>query len=314
MLAVGADLEARDNEGRTPLHIAALDAGWPDELKSLLAAGADPKARDNKGRTPLDLVKGYKRKHRAKKAELLASYTGTQKSRGGGGLGTLIAAATVAGAGAASGASTEAILAGVEAVAAGQQASTGGSRPTAVQNPVGTAGSNVGGSSCEIPGYPRPPGGVANLGMPWCPASVSMQVRAFALQAAGAQCAIATGSSSTPEQIQARRREISAACGRLSALGASNCQCPPGLGGTGSSNYSSSIDPENERREQLARQQEEARQAAQREKLRIEANNAKVLNSDCRCISIEEDGEYTCLDGFVVGNNSSGKPLCDIKR
>ena len=51
----------------------------------------------------------------------------------------------------------------------------------------------------------------------------------FALQAAGAECAIATGSSSTPEQIEARRREIRAACDRLAALGQGNCQCPPGL-------------------------------------------------------------------------------------
>ena len=83
---------------------------------------------------------------------------------------------------------------------------------------------------CQVPGYPNPPGGVANLGFSWCPASVGMQVRAFALQAAGAQCAIATGSSSTPEQIEARRREIRAACDWLAALGQGNCQCPPGLG------------------------------------------------------------------------------------
>ena len=83
---------------------------------------------------------------------------------------------------------------------------------------------------CRVPGYPNPPGGVANLGFSWCPGSVSMQVRAFALQAAGAECAIATGSSSTPEQIEARRREIQAACDRLAALGQGDCQCPPGLG------------------------------------------------------------------------------------
>ena len=82
---------------------------------------------------------------------------------------------------------------------------------------------------CMIAGYPSPPGGVANLGFSWCPASVTLQVRSFALQAAGAQCAIATGSSSTPEQINARRQEINAACDRLAALGAPNCQCPPGL-------------------------------------------------------------------------------------
>ena len=60
-----------------------------------------------------------------------------------------------------------------------------------------------------------------------------MQARAFALQAAGAQCAIATGSSSTPEQIQARRREIKEACGRLAALSARDgipCRCPAAYG------------------------------------------------------------------------------------
>ena len=93
----------------------------------------------------------------------------------------------------------------------------------------GNAGDTPGGGPCQVPGYPDPPGGVANLGFSWCPASVSLQVRSFALQAAGAECAIATGSSSTPEQVEARRREIQAACDRLAALGQGNCQCPPGL-------------------------------------------------------------------------------------
>ena len=88
----------------------------------------------------------------------------------------------------------------------------------------------AGGGGCQVPGYPNPPGGVSNLGFSWCPASVGLQVRSFALQAAGAECAIATGSSSTPEQIESRRREIRAACDRLTALGQGNCQCPPGLG------------------------------------------------------------------------------------
>ena len=88
----------------------------------------------------------------------------------------------------------------------------------------------AGGGRCQVPGYPNPPGGVANLGFSWCPASVGLQVRSLALQAAGAECAIATGSSSTLEQIEARRREIRAACDRLAALGQGNCQCPAGLG------------------------------------------------------------------------------------
>ena len=108
-----------------------------------------------------------------------------------------------------------------------------GVEQTAAEGSVRTAGSAASSGSCEIPGYPSPPGGVANLGLAWCPASVSMQARAFALQAAGAQCAIATGSSSTPEQIQARRREIKEACGRLAALSARDgipCRCPAAYG------------------------------------------------------------------------------------
>ena len=47
-----------------------------------------------------------------------------------------------------------------------------------------------------------------------------------------------------------RRREIATACGRLAALsarGGNNCRCPPGLGGPGYSEDSSSIDRERER-------------------------------------------------------------------
>ena len=93
-----------------------------------------------------------------------------------------------------------------------------------------TGSAAAGRGRCQVPGYPNPPGGVSNLGFSWCPASVGLQVRSFALQAAGAECAIATGSSSTPEQIEARRREIRASCDRLAALGQGNCQCPAGLG------------------------------------------------------------------------------------
>ena len=114
------------------------------------------------------------------------------------------------------------VLAGEAVGSTGTGASSGGTS--------GNTGATAGGGPCQVPGYPNPPGGVANLGFSWCPESVSLQVRSFALQAAGAQCAIAMGSSSTPEQIEARRREIQAACDRLAALGQGNCQCPPGLG------------------------------------------------------------------------------------
>ena len=113
-------------------------------------------------------------------------------------------------------------------VSAGETVGSSGTGAS-LDAPSGNTGATSGGGPCQVPGYPNPPGGVANLGFSWCPASVSLQVRSFALQAAGAECAIATGSSSTPEQIEARQREIRAACDRLAALGQGNCQCPPGL-------------------------------------------------------------------------------------
>ena len=167
----------------------------------------------------------------------------------------------------------------------------------------------AGGGRCQVPGYPNPPGGVSNLGFSWCPASVGLQVRAFALQAAGAECAIATGSSSTPEQIEARRREIQAACGQLAALGQGNCQCPAGSPdreiSSGPGFEREAIDrAEKEarkaRQEEQRRLDEQAKQAAKERKRRIEENNARVLASDCDCISKgERDGKLTCLDGFV---------------
>lgn len=49
----GAKLEARTQEGRTPLHFAAYNIHFAN---TLLAAGADPHALDEEGDTPWDLV------------------------------------------------------------------------------------------------------------------------------------------------------------------------------------------------------------------------------------------------------------------
>ena len=86
------------------------------------------------------------------------------------------------------------------------------------------------GPACEIPGYPTP-ADVQSIGLSWCGSTVGFQRRAFALQAAGAWCAIDGGTSSSPDQISARHQEINAACDALDAFavqGGPPCQCPDG--------------------------------------------------------------------------------------
>jgi len=53
VLARGQDVNAKDRQGNTPLHMAAESAEKPEMVELLVAKGADVKARNNKGRTPL---------------------------------------------------------------------------------------------------------------------------------------------------------------------------------------------------------------------------------------------------------------------
>ena len=55
LLAYGADIEASDHEGQTPLYTAALNSGWEgtEVLELLLDRGANMEAENQYGKTPL---------------------------------------------------------------------------------------------------------------------------------------------------------------------------------------------------------------------------------------------------------------------
>ena len=53
LVNAGADPNARDVGGGTPLHAAAAISQTPEVVTALVNAGADPNARDGDGRTPL---------------------------------------------------------------------------------------------------------------------------------------------------------------------------------------------------------------------------------------------------------------------
>lgn len=56
-LKYGADPNARNEWGRSALHLFAAKGGGRDAIRALIGAGADINARDNEGNTPLDLAR-----------------------------------------------------------------------------------------------------------------------------------------------------------------------------------------------------------------------------------------------------------------
>ena len=59
LIGQGADVNAKNNDGETPLFCAAFYSSHVEILKCLLENGADVNAEDLDGRTPLDAVYGY---------------------------------------------------------------------------------------------------------------------------------------------------------------------------------------------------------------------------------------------------------------
>lgn len=71
LLAAGADIEARDHKGWTPLMSHATDeTTGPDAIYTLLAEGADPSARGHRGETAATLLPQGKRFDQIRKAML----------------------------------------------------------------------------------------------------------------------------------------------------------------------------------------------------------------------------------------------------
>ena len=62
LLDHGADPNARDGVGRTPLHLIAARGAGRDAIRALAKAGADLEVRDEAGHTPLHYARGAQRR------------------------------------------------------------------------------------------------------------------------------------------------------------------------------------------------------------------------------------------------------------
>jgi FOG: Ankyrin repeat len=72
LIASGADLEARNNQGYTPLMVIAAEAEREDVMEVLLEAGADVNAKNNQGESAYDIAES---REETDKLKLLKRYS-----------------------------------------------------------------------------------------------------------------------------------------------------------------------------------------------------------------------------------------------
>ena len=74
----GADVNAKDNYGNTPLHYCGTTPGTVKVAKVLLENGADPTVKNMRGKTPLDLANETKN---FPVSRLIAKYLSEKKEK-----------------------------------------------------------------------------------------------------------------------------------------------------------------------------------------------------------------------------------------
>lgn len=67
----GADINVRSNDGQTPLLVQAAEAEGIEAMEALLRLGADPKITDNRGKSALDIARAREEED---KVDLLKEY------------------------------------------------------------------------------------------------------------------------------------------------------------------------------------------------------------------------------------------------
>ena len=233
LLDYGADPNARNIYGNTPLMLAfsgkRKHEPSPELVELLLKAGADPNLQNQYGESAMTRVASRANRRLLVMAGALYNPAREQRSGTLTGLMTGLAAG-VAASDAGLSNDNAATLGGAAGGIAARAARQGNDRPLAQLQTSGasqTAQVIGGENACQIPGYPNDPG--PNLSFTWCPAGVSLQLRASSLQVAVLQCEIATGLLNE-EQVSERKTQIAQLCKRIDDMASSNtgplCQCP----------------------------------------------------------------------------------------